>query len=105
MNALNIIIPAAAISTARNAPKVSAGSQRVEEMAAGSATRRGIFFRSPSRRRRRFHDVVRPLFYFVVDAPQVFAEHADADELHSANEQEKRDECSETHLGDLDAEQ
>ena len=52
-----------------------------------------------------FDDVVGAALHLVVDAAEVFAEDADADELHAADEKDERDERGEAGLGDLDPKQ
>src|SRR3954467_8410719 len=103
MNALNIIIVAAPISTTRNAPNVSAGSQRFEETTDSSATGGNIFGRSGARGGRGVHDIIGAALHLVIHATQVFAEHTDADQLYTADEKEQRHQRCETGLSDLDA--
>ncbi len=52
-----------------------------------------------------FDDIVRTALHLVVNATEVFAEDADADELNAADEEDERDERGEAGLRDLDAEQ
>src|SRR4051812_11621215 len=100
MNALNITNPAAIVSAAPASVRTSVFSH------AGGVKRRGSVTRGSARRRARsFHDVIRALFHLVVNPPEVFAQHADADQLHAAHEKYQRDNRGETGERDFDAEQ
>src|SRR3954467_428797 len=100
MNALNITNPAAIVSAAPASVRTSVFSH------AGGVKRRGSITRGSARRRARsFHDVVGTLLHFVVNPPEVFAQHADADELHAAHEKHEGDNRGKTGECDFDAEQ
>src|ERR1019366_3284311 len=103
MNVLNIIRPAATVRTAAATLKTSVESQAERAGGRGSVTR-GIFFRRTTACGRRFHDVIRAPLHFVVNPAEIFAEHADPDELHATEEEHDRDQRGVTGGGGLDAE-
>src|SRR3954468_9408072 len=98
MNVLNIM-PAAA--TVRKTPATTStmtagrGPGGVPLMLRGSGTR-------PARL---LHHVKRPALHPVVGAAEVFADHADADQLHTPEKHQQRDDGGEADLSDFDSEQ